>query len=177
MDEQEMEITAEVRADDDVTEAERAQLKEWVEAIFGEEEAKYEWAPQHWHVLVHCGGELACHAGITEHKALAGGVTVKVGGIGGVVTPPQWRGRGLGGRAMRTAAEFVHHELRADFGLLLCSQGLVAYYEKLGWQLVQGPVEFDQPSGKVVWEEETMVLPCRRKEWPPGIIDLCGPPW
>ena len=177
MDEQHATISTEVRADEAITPAERAVLKAWVEAIFGEEETKYEWAPQHWHVLVHYGGKLACHAGITDHTVSAGGVRLKVAGIGGVMTPPEWRGHGLGRLAMEAAAGFIHHEQRVDFGLLLCSQGLVPYYEKLGWQLVQGPVEFDQPSGKVVWEEEAMVLPCRRKQWPAGIIDLCGPPW
>jgi GNAT superfamily N-acetyltransferase len=177
MDGREAQITTEVRADRAITEVERALLKEWVEAIFGEEEAKYEWAPQHWHVLVHRAGDLACHAGVTEHRVLAGGARLKVAGIGGVMTPPEWRGQGLGVRAMQVAAGFMRDELKVDFGHLLCSEGLVPYYQELGWQLVQGPVEFDQPSGKVVWDEEAMVLPCRKKEWPPGIIDLCGPPW
>jgi hypothetical protein len=47
----------------------------------------------------------------------------------------------------------------------------------LGWQVVEGPLTFDQPQGKVTFPDVTMVLPCAGKEWPPGVIDLCGLPW
>ncbi len=177
MNEQTTQVMTEVLSDGEFTEADRSLTTEWVGAIFGEEEAKYEWATQHWHVLVRCDGRLACHAGITERTASTGGAPVILAGIGGVLTPPEYRRRGFARRAMRAAADFMHTSLKPDFGLLLCSKELVPFYEKLGWKLVHGRLEFDQPCGKLAWEESVMVLACGQSEWPSGAIDLCGTPW
>lgn len=177
VEEENSDIKVDIRRDEELSERERSLVAEWTKVIFGDQEAKYEWAPQHWHVHVYCGDALVSHAAITERTALAGGMPVRLGGIGGVMTPPEWRGRGLAGKAMEVSVDFMRNKLRVDFGFLFCSQGLVAYYQKTGWQLVQGPVEFEQSSGRLIWREEAMVLPCRRRQWPAGIVDLCGPPW
>ena len=102
-----------------------------------------------------------------------------LGGIGGVATLPDWRRHGYAGAAMRTAAEFMRNELRVEFGLLICGDQMLPYYCKLGWQLIAGPLMFDQPKGKTTFDASTkiMVLPSRKHDWPPGVIDLCGPPW
>jgi len=41
----------------------------------------------------------------------------------------------------------------------------------------KGPLTFDQPQGKVTFTDVTRILPCTKKDWPPGVIDLCGLPW
>ena len=61
--------------------------------------------------------------------------------------------------------------------LRLCSADLVPWYCELGWRHVNAPLTFDQPSGRVGWDEEVMVLPCTDRAWPAGPIDLCGLPW
>ncbi|MBN1976229.1 MAG: GNAT family N-acetyltransferase [Anaerolineae bacterium] len=105
------------------------------------------------------------------------GQPVKLGGIGGVVALPEWRGRGLGTATLERAAAFMQDELQVAFGLLICGPDMVPFYRRLGWQVVEGPLTFDQPGGKVVFDEVTMVLPCAEQEWPNGEIDLCGLPW
>lgn len=153
------------------------ELAEWMRRMFGEEELKYTWADIDWHVLLWYEGRLASHAAITERVAEAGGETVKLAGIGGLMTPGEWRGRGMASAVMLAAAAFLRDELHVDFGLLLCSKKLAPFYRGLGWETVRGPVTFDQPGRKEQWAEETMVLQCTERDWPSGPIDLRGLPW
>jgi len=67
--------------------------------------------------------------------------------------------------------------LGVEFGLLVCEEDVVPFYERLGWQVVEGPLTFDQPGGQATWPAVVMVLPCGGKAWPEGMIDLCGLPW
>jgi aminoglycoside 2'-N-acetyltransferase I len=161
----------------DLTDKLRRQLEEWTRAIFGDAELEHEWAAPHWHLLVRCQGVLACHLAITERVARAGGRPVRVAGIGGVMTPPEWRGRGLARAAMNEAAAFISTDLRAEFGFLLCSESLVRFYRGLGWERLSETVRYDQSGGKEDWAEEAMILPCTDRAWPKGAVDLCGPPW
>ena len=71
----------------------------------------------------------------------------------------------------------IRDELQVAFGLLICDECMIPFYSRLGWQVVEGPLMFDQPGGKVVFDDVTMVLPCAGENWPEGTIDLCGLPW
>jgi hypothetical protein len=123
---------------------------------------------------------------------LVGGTEMRLGGIGGVVTLKEWRNRGIASAAMQKAAEFLHDQLAVPFGLLVCDPALAPFYQKLSWQVVAGPLVFDQPAAfqpgldqvisggpthKATLEGAIMVLPCREAVWPAGLIDLCGLPW
>ncbi|MBN2311846.1 MAG: GNAT family N-acetyltransferase [Candidatus Hydrogenedentes bacterium] len=167
----------EVRKAGSLSEEERALINDWTQRLFGAAELEHEWADPDWRILVWCTGALASHLAICERVALAGGAEVKLAGIGSVMTPPEWQGRGLASAAMCRAAEFMRDELLADFGFLLCSETLVPMYARLGWQVVPGPMVFAQSTGMETWHEAVMVLPCTARDWPEGLIDLCGPPW
>jgi predicted GNAT family N-acyltransferase len=107
----------------------------------------------------------------------AGGLDVTVGGIGGVVTVPEAKGRRYVHAGMRRAAEFMCEELKVDAGMLFCLQRLAPFYARQGWQLLEEEVEFDQPSGRLVSPFRVMVLPCRAFEWPTGRVEVEGLPW
>jgi hypothetical protein len=94
-----------------------------------------------------------------------------------VMTLPEWRGQGFAQACMRKAQEFLCEELDVDFGLLMCDRKMVPYYSKLVWMEVVGPLTYDQPQGKVCFEDVVMVFSCDGNSWPVGIIDLCGYPW
>lgn len=64
-----------------------------------------------------------------------------------------------------------------DFGPLRCDEAVVLFYERLGWQIVRSPLVYDQPSGKVLFDDAVMVNPIRRDEFPGGRIDIQGSPW
>jgi predicted acetyltransferase len=115
---------------------------------------------------------------IVERIGTVNGQPVKLGGIGGVTTLPEWRRRGLASIALQRAATFMREELHVEFGLLGCEREMAPFYGRLGWEIADAPLVFDQPSGKTTFADAvTMVLPCAGKEFPRGTIDLCGLPW
>ena len=168
-----METRIEVRAEGDLTEAERRQLS-WPWDAF---ERDFEWSEPDWCVLVWANGQVVSQLAIVERVGLVAGRPVKLGGLGNVIALPAWRGRGFTSAALRRAAAFMCQELGVEFGLLVCEEDVVPFYERLGWQVVEGPLTFDQPGGQATWPAVVMVLPCGGKAWPEGMIDLCGLPW
>ena len=169
----------EIQSNHQVPEDERRQMDAWLDQVFGYDNLGIEWAKDDWSVLARLDGQVVSHVGIVERIGTVEGQPVRLGGIGGVATLPDRRRHGYAEAALRTAAEFMRNELRVEFGLLICGDQMMPYYGKLGWQLVEGPLMFDQPKGKVTFGDSTkiMILPCGTSDWPPGVIDLCGPPW
>jgi len=168
----------EIKSDSDITAVERGQTDDCLRrAFWGLTDFHYQWSDADWHVMVHVDGTLVSYLAIVERVGAVNDQPVKLGGIGGVATLPEWRGRGLASAAMEKAAAFMDEELGVEFGLLLVDEATEPFYRRLGWQLAPGPLVFDQPGGKVTWHELTMVLPFGGREWPPGPIDLRGLPW
>ena len=137
----------------------------------------YQWAAPQWHVLTSVDAALASCLRVFERTISVGGQMLRVCGVGGVMTLPEWRQRGLAGITLRRAAEFMGDELRVDFALLLCRVEVAPIYARLGWELVAGPTTFEQPSGRAMYPHHTMVLRYTARAWPSGPIDLCGLPW
>ncbi len=155
--------------------AERERIDHWLSEVLGTDD--YEWSDLDWHVLVRVHDKVVSHVGIIERVATVGGKRVKLGGIGNVATVPEWRGHGLASAALEEAGAFMCNTLGVEFGLLVCADDTVPFYRNLGWEVVEGPLVFDQSSGKVTFPDVTMVLSCRGERWPKGTIDLCGLPW
>ena len=177
-----MEIS--VLADSELSDVERNEIDAVCDQAFGAAQGEetnsfdFQWVSQNdWHVVVKLDGAILSHVGIVERTGTVDGYPVNLGGIGAVATSPGKQNQGLASAAMQMAAGFMQDSLKVDFGLLVCSQETARFYRKLRWQEVAGPVIFDQPQGKVTFREVTMILPCVKKEWPPGTIDLCGLPW
>ena len=156
-----------------------AERRATLEAWFDEEFARvaYQWAKPDWYVVVMREGEPVGRLAIVERTIAIGAEAIRVGGIAGVATRPKWRNRGVASVAMRAAANFIAHELRRPFGLLLCRHQVAPVYAKLGWETVEGPTRFMQPSGPVTYPLLTMVMRFGERPWPGGPIDLCGLPW
>ncbi len=174
-----MDMEVEIRAASELSAAERQQIQDLDRQAFPSPDpyGYLEWSAHHWQVLVKIDGRCVSQVGIVERTGTVNGQPVKLGGIGGVATLLEWRRRGLAQRAMERAAQFLRDGLGVEFGLLICDQHMLPYYRKLDWQVVEGPLTFDQPQGKVTFPDVTMILPCTKKDWPPGVIDLCGLPW
>jgi predicted GNAT family N-acyltransferase len=135
------------------------------------------WSDVDWHIIVRIGEELVSHVEIVERDARVGRDQIKLAGIGGVLTLPEWRGLGLAQAGMQKTQEFMCEELAVDFGLLMCDREMVPYYSRLGWVEVDGPLIYDQPQGKVYFDDAVMIFSCKGRAWPDGIIDICGYPW
>jgi GNAT superfamily N-acetyltransferase len=137
----------------------------------------YQWAPPQWPALTYVDAALASYLRIFERTLSVGGQMLRVSGVGGVMTLPEWRQRGLASLTLRRAAEFMRNELHVEFALLLCRDEVAPVYTKLGWQIVASPTTFEQPTGRTTYPRNTIVLRFSPRAWPPGPIDLCGLPW
>ena len=170
-------MTESIRVVKEFTDEDRQRLFGWGENIFGMEDAKYTWRPKDLHVILDVEGKAASHVGLIEHTVSVAGQPIRVAGIGGVATNGEMHGRGYAQKAMRYAEKYMCEELKVEFGLLFCLDRLKPFYERQNWQLIQDPVEFDQPSGKMFSPLNVMVLPCADRSWPAGAVDLCSLPW
>lgn len=170
-------MNIEIYSRGEMPEAERKQVDAWLDLAFADDPNDIVWSKSDWYVLVKLNGMAISHVGIVERTGTVNGQPVKLGGIGGVATLPEYRRQGYARFALETASTFMRGGLGVEFGLLICDHKMVPYYGKLGWQLVEGPMQFDQPQGKVTFADPVMILPCNQHAWPPGVIDLCGPPW
>ena len=134
------------------------------------------WAHADRRIVIRETERAVCHVGVFFRDGLLNGTSVRLCGIGGVMTAPTARRKGYAGAAMKRAALLMEHE-GIDFGLLFCERHNMKLYGDLGWRLFQGKVHCTQPSGPVIFDMmPTMVLPVAIT--PKGDeIDLCGLPW
>lgn len=170
-------LRIEVRDDADLSAVDSEIIHRWMHEEFPPETDPYQWSSLHWHVLARHGEELVGMVSVLERTVTVAGQPIRVSGIGNVITAPPWRKRGIATALMQRAQSFSCDELGASFCLLLCESHLISFYERLGWQLMEGPLVFDQPAGKATWQDQMMVLPCGGETWPSGAIDLCGLPF
>jgi hypothetical protein len=166
-----------IRVVKELTDEERERLFGWGENIFGIEDSLYTWRPKDLHVVLDVDGKSASHVGLVDHVVSVAGKHVRVGGVGAVATNGLMHGHGYAQKTMRYAEKYMCEELKVEFGLLFCLDRLKPFYERQNWQLLNEPVEFDQPSGKMVSPLNVMVLPCKDETWPAGTTDLCSLPW
>jgi aminoglycoside 2'-N-acetyltransferase I len=162
----------------ELTPTEQKPLHDLMERVFGDDPFSHmSYAKTDWNVLVFLGDVLASNVDIVERTVTVGGLPLRLGGIGGVATLPEYRGRGLASRAMSAAVKSMKDELGFEYGLLITGSRRQTFYEGMGWQVISEPVYFDQPSGKIKNEGITMSLAMAGKSWPPGVVDFCGLPW
>jgi len=151
-----------------------AQLRDWFEVEFGRADR---WADPDYYVLLSVNGELAGRFGILDRKVSVGSEIVRVGGVGGVATKPQFRHRGIASAMLARAAEFMKNDLGVEFGLLLCRHEVSPVYAKMGWITVAGPTTFTRAGVTATYPNDKMILPLAEKTWPAGPIDMLGSPW
>ncbi len=137
------------------------------------------WAPTMWSIRVRDDdGRLVSHVGMLTRDVSVDDVPMTIGGIGGVKTHPDARGRGYAAAAIRTATAFLTDTCGAAFVLLVCLPPTVPYYERLGWHRFHGTLLVAQPGGTIPFTTNLpMVLPARDAAPLDGTINLCGYPW
>lgn len=166
--------------DDRIPAAERETFARWAAEIFaGTPTANRftwvnDWAYQ---VVVYRDSIPVSYLRIVDRTGLVDGYPVKMGGVADVMTPPEHRRKGFAGLAIEEARRTIFDRIKAGLGLLFCKEELVRFYARYGWQSVDCPVTIDQPSGKVVWPQCTMLLARPGETWAPKSIDVCGLPW
>lgn len=159
-----------------LSEEETAALLDWSADVFQSEPLNLFWRPKELHLVGYVEGRPVSKCGLLRHRARVGDQWLPLGGIGGVVTPPQYQGRGYAGDILQEALRCLREDWRRDAALLFCRQPLVTFYQKHGWELVTHPVEILQPQGKIVAPVPAMYYPLRAA-WPDGPVALDSMPW
>ncbi len=158
----------------------RHELEQREHAIFaGSPLSDIQWAGADWMLFVYEGQDWVSSLEIIERTITVGGLPLHVGGISGVMTPPEYRQKGYAAAGVKWAVEFIRDELKAPFALLICGGHLLAYYQSLGWQAVSGSICYQQDGEAYAFSGEThaLIYPCTNQPWPGGMIDFCGTPW
>ncbi|MGO9060622.1 MAG: GNAT family N-acetyltransferase [Candidatus Binataceae bacterium] len=153
----------------------RKTLPEWFHNEFGK--TGFTWAAPDYYAISEADGELIGRLGIFDRDVEVAGTRIRVGGIGGVITKPEWRLHGVARDLLTHAAGFMRDQLGVEFAILLCRREVAPVYAELGWLRVDGPTVFLQPSGIATYPRDTMILKFTARQWPSGTIDMCGLPW
>jgi predicted N-acetyltransferase YhbS len=139
---------------------------------YGVKDTGLTWGPKDAHFGVSQDGRLVAHAGVVALPVSIGGTDTEVVGLGGVAVAPDHRGRGLARLVVAGALDHAR-TMGPRYGLLFCLPRLVPLYRRLGWSVVEGEVEVQQPEGPVVMPLRTMWTPLHDgAAWPEGALRL-----
>jgi len=136
-----------------------------------------EWLPKTHHVLVCKDGMTVAHIGFVLQTVTVEGRSIRVSGIGGLLTRPDCRGQGFGRIGMEAVERLIRRQRMARFGMLFCRVQLQPWYERLKWEPVAAPVWIDQPQGVRQSPLPVMVKCFGPESWPPGAVWLESFPW
>lgn len=135
------------------------------------------WAVPDWSVLGIVDDRLACFYNIVLRTVCFDGRPARVAGLNNLVTLPDYKGKGYASHLLRETEPLWFGRLGAAYGLLLCADALLPFYERLGWYSVSSAVRFAQPGGMRTWAANCMLLAPHGRRSRPTEIDLQGLPW
>jgi predicted N-acetyltransferase YhbS len=142
-----------------------------------------EWDFGRYRVICWLNDEWGAIAEILVRTIKVGDVEVRVGGVGGVMTLPEFRKQGLASAVMRHVSDAICQELRADAGMLYCDPDLLPFYSALGWYELQREIHYQQSNRNSVFDSRghkdgcAMFKPCSDFVFPSGPIDIQGKLW
>ncbi|MDB5616663.1 GNAT family N-acetyltransferase [Tardiphaga sp.] len=134
-------------------------------------------APADLRVLVEDDERLVCQVGITRREATWDGRKVRIGGIGGVSTHPDFRRRGFASVALNAALQTLKEERATDFALLFCEPHQADFYTSRGWKPFVGEVFAEQAGQRARFDALLPFVSYLKRAPHTGEIDLCGLPW
>jgi len=153
-------------------------------AVFGQEIVEklpwghIKWAHADLRALIDAPeGGLACHVGIYFRTIDWNGNKIHVGGIGGVMTREDCRGRGYASLALAAAIDTIRANESARFAMLFCEEHNFAFYRARGWEPFEGEIWCEQPDGRIRFDVTAPFVFDIRRAPRQGRIDLCGLPW
>ena len=136
------------------------------------------WAHADLRVLIETPEDgLACHVGIYFRTITWNGQKTHVGGIGGVCTREDRRGRGYATMAIDAAVHTMRANEAVRFAILFCEPHNVAFYEARKWRAFTGDIYCEQPEGRVRFTQLAPYVFDIVRAPTLGTIDLCGLPW
>jgi len=128
-------------------------------------------------VIVEADEQPVAHVGLHRREGIWRERPIRIGGIGDVLTHPDFRRQGLASLAIDAALHTLRDERSNDFALLFCTAEMASFYTSRNWKPYMGEV-FAEQDGKRVRFESLQPLVYYLKRAPhEGELDLCGLPW
>ncbi|HSV86972.1 MAG TPA: GNAT family N-acetyltransferase [Levilinea sp.] len=159
-----------------LTAMEKSRMSEVERICFEGEESGIEWSPSDWVVLGLLDGMIVSQICVLEREVDVGGEKIRVGGVGGVATHPDYRQKGYAGKLLQASEQFFH-ELDLPFGVLVCGEEKRPYYASFGWVKIENRTIFQNEGQDREMDGTMMILPLKEFTWPDGLLNLNGKPW
>jgi GNAT superfamily N-acetyltransferase len=135
------------------------------------------WASSQWMGLGWIQDQLVVQLGCLQRKIRVAGRPIRVAGIGGVATHPNFQRRGFARQLMAATAAYIQQDFQIPFGLLICDGLPCEFYQKIGWTIVGDHLLYQQEGRHLRLNTTVMALSLIDSSFPVGEIDLCGVPW
>jgi aminoglycoside 2'-N-acetyltransferase I len=157
----------------ELTRAELEALRELLFGAFGGRFEEHDW--EHTlggvHVLASEDDQVVAHGAVVPRTLAARGRELRTGYVEGVATRSDRRGRGLATLVMAEAGRVIGRGY--ELGALADGTGIPGFYQRLGWEIWQGPTFVAGPGGpERTAEEDGSVLVLRTAA--SGELDLAG---
>jgi predicted GNAT family N-acyltransferase len=159
-----------------LSEQDKRELLSWGSDIFNTENLGLIWRPKSEQLVLYEAAAPVSTCGLLRQSVQMNAGSMNVGGIGGVVTPPSFRGRGYAGQLLAEALRIFRDEWQLDAGMLFCREPLAPFYRERGWQLLEAPVTILQPAGTLTCPTPVMVFPFH-SPWPDTPVHIDSLPW
>lgn len=151
----------------------RAYIRLWLAQTHG---WRTRWAAFDWYVTAEIDGRQVSIAGVVDRRGAVGCTPARLGLLGGVFTLPRYRRKGMASAVVQHSTRLIVDELKCNFGVLICSDKLVPFYQRLGWRLVANEMVYERFSQRGVVDINVMVYEFAGRPLPPGPIDVVGLP-
>jgi predicted N-acetyltransferase YhbS len=153
-----------------------AHLTDWDEFVFPKEGKGMEWASLRWHVIASDQGQPAAHVGFDRFSVGAGGNTVSVVGVGGIVVRPEYQKKGIPARLFEKLHAECPLDVVAETFSLFCPDRLVPYYQKHGYRKIERDVCIRQ-FGRLTKTSFSFMARGKSLSITGKEITVSGPPW
>ena len=153
---------------DAVWPAEVLQQTPWGQMAFAEADLR---------VMIASDEQVVSHVGIYRREGIWKGRKIRIGGIGGVMTHPDFRRRGLASVALTAAVHTLKEERATDFALLFCTADTAEFYSSRGWKRFAGEVFTEQAGARKRFEALQPYVFYLKRAPHEGELDLGGLPW
>ncbi|MET0221580.1 MAG: GNAT family N-acetyltransferase [Tardiphaga sp.] len=140
-------------------------------------DAPIEWAKPDLRVIVEADEQPVCHVGIHRREGIWKERKIRIGGIGGVGTHPDFRRQGYASVALDAAVQTLKDERATDFALLFCRPHNVEFYTKRHWKPFLGEVFAEQHGARGRFDALLPFVFYLKRAPHEGELDLCGLPW
>ena len=128
-------------------------------------------------VIVEADEQPVCHVGLHRRDGIWRGRKIRIGGIGGVVTHPDFRRQGLASIALDAALHTLREERSNDFALVLSEPALAGFFISRNWKPFMGELYAEQRSTRVRFDARQPLVYYIKRAPHEGELDLCGLPW